>query len=56
MIGVSPEFEIALYTLCFYMKREDYRVQLGPYYVNIKCYRHGNKLGSAFPMEDKGGG
>ncbi|CAN1748508.1 Uridylate-specific endoribonuclease B [Linum perenne] len=50
MIGVSPEFEIALYTLCFYAGGEENHVELGPYSVNIKCYRFGNRLGSAFPM------
>ncbi|KAL8196208.1 hypothetical protein R6Q57_025208 [Mikania cordata] len=52
LIGVSPEFEIGLYTLCFYMGGEDNYVQLGPYHVNIKCYRLGNKLGSAFPIAE----
>uniref|UniRef100_A0A0E0PC75 EndoU domain-containing protein n=1 Tax=Oryza rufipogon TaxID=4529 RepID=A0A0E0PC75_ORYRU len=53
LIGVSPEFEVALYTLCFFMGGEDNRVEIGPYGVNIKCYRMGNsKIGSAFPIAD----
>ncbi|KAJ3680631.1 hypothetical protein LUZ60_016909 [Juncus effusus] len=51
LIGVSPEFEIALYTLCYYVGREDNEVNLGPYCVNIKCYRFGrDKIGSVFPI------
>ncbi|KAL5748342.1 hypothetical protein ACOSP7_025371 [Xanthoceras sorbifolium] len=52
LIGVSPEFEIALYTLCFFMGREENRIQLGPYPVNIKCYRFGDKIGSVFPVAE----
>ncbi|XP_047155754.1 poly(U)-specific endoribonuclease-A-like [Vigna umbellata] len=52
LVGVSPEFEIALYTLCFYVGREDNHIQLGPYPVNIKCYRFGNKIGSVFPIAE----
>ncbi|RCV34765.1 hypothetical protein SETIT_7G185200v2 [Setaria italica] len=52
LIGVSPEFEVALYTLCFFAGGEDNRVDIGPYTVNIKCYRLGNKIGSAFPIAE----
>ncbi|XP_042376979.1 poly(U)-specific endoribonuclease-like isoform X1 [Zingiber officinale] len=53
LVGVSPEFEIALYTLCFFAGEEDNHVQLGPYFVNIKCYRLGrDKIGSAFPIAE----
>ncbi|KAL9246900.1 hypothetical protein vseg_020380 [Gypsophila vaccaria] len=52
-IGVSPEFEVALYTLCFFAGRDDNHVEVGPYPVNIKCYRLGNKIGSAFPIAEE---
>jgi len=51
-MGVSPEFELALYTLCFFAGREDNHIHVGPYPVNIKCYRLGNKIGSAFPIAE----
>ncbi|GLJ11612.1 hypothetical protein SUGI_0172760 [Cryptomeria japonica] len=53
LIGVSPEFEIALYTLCFCVGRQDNHVELGPYNVNIKCYPlEGDKIGSVFPIAE----
>lgn len=52
LVGVSPEFEIALYTLCFFVGQEDNHIQIGPYAVNIKCYRLGNQIGSVFPIAD----
>lgn len=53
LVGVSPEFEIALYTLCFFVGGEDNHIYLGPYAVNIKCYRLGrDKIGSVFPIAD----
>ena len=39
LIGTSTEFEIALYTLCFYCgESNETAVQLGPYQAKIICY------------------
>lgn len=53
LIGTSPEFEIALLTMCFFYGQEDTPVTLGPHHLSVKCYtirRRGKKyVGSAFP-------
>ncbi|PHT58234.1 hypothetical protein CQW23_00597 [Capsicum baccatum] len=52
LIGVSPEFEVAIYTLCYFVGGEENHVEIGPYPVNIKCYRLGDNIGSAFPVAE----
>ncbi|CAB1117430.1 unnamed protein product [Ectocarpus sp. CCAP 1310/34] len=54
-VGVSPEFEIALYTLLFLLDQEKTIVDCGPYRVQVTTYifrEDGKKyIGSAFPGE-----
>ncbi|XP_004245847.1 uncharacterized protein [Solanum lycopersicum] len=52
LIGVSPEFEVAIYTICYFVGGEENHVEIGPYPVNIKCYRLGDSIGSAFPVAE----
>ena len=40
-IGVSPEFEMALYTMCFMNGQQDTRVVFNDYECNIKCHSIG---------------
>jgi len=37
-LGTSPEFEFALYTLCFLVGGENNRVKVGDYLVEIECH------------------
>ena len=55
-IGVSPEFEFALYSMCFLIGEEENSVELATGSVEgdtfglvIKCYKLAGKVGTAFP-------
>lgn len=54
-VGTSPEFEMALYSMCFFSGSEASIVALGPHRVNIKAFSikqpGGPFIGSAFPEE-----
>jgi poly(U)-specific endoribonuclease len=58
-VGTSPEFEMALYTLCYYMGDVETVVRTGPYKVMVTCHRwpehphEGQKqyIATAFPSE-----
>jgi poly(U)-specific endoribonuclease len=55
LVGTSPEFEMALYSLCWFSGKEESLVFLGPHKVSIKAFtirQHGGPfIGSAFPEE-----
>lgn len=53
-IGTSPEFEMALYTICFLVGGENNYLTLDTgvdvFDLNIRCYRMGsNQIGTSFP-------
>ena len=53
-IGVSPEFEMAVYTTCFLLGEEDNEVVLDTgtdeFHLKIRCYKMArDKIGTAFP-------
>ncbi|XP_071484090.1 poly(U)-specific endoribonuclease-like [Diadema antillarum] len=50
-IGTSPEFEMALYTVLYYIgNKGDNHLEIGRYNVNITVHKMGEKLGSSFPI------
>ncbi|CAM9922645.1 unnamed protein product, partial [Phaeothamnion confervicola] len=53
LIGVSPEFEIALYSLLFFLGQEKTVVQLGPYTAEITTFQFRQRgkvyIGTSFP-------
>lgn len=49
LFGVSPEFELALYTMLFVAGEQENVVRLGRYRARVKVYQMGNKIGSAYP-------
>lgn len=53
-IGVSPEFEFAIYTTCFLLGEEDNEIVLktetDEFHLKIRCYKMAHdKIGTAFP-------
>jgi len=50
-IGISPELEMALYTVCFYARPNQLcPVELGGQRFNVKTHVFNGKLGSAYPQ------
>lgn len=49
-IGVSPEFEIALYTVCYMLGKNSYKISLGGEKVVIKCHQTAGKIGTCYPQ------
>jgi len=47
-VGVSPEFEIALYTVCFLLGHESYLIELNGEPVMIKAYKTKGRIGTTF--------
>lgn len=50
-IGTSPEFEMALYTVCFLAgEKKDVRLEIDDYDVIVKAHSMGPYLGTCYPL------
>ncbi|XP_033838458.1 poly(U)-specific endoribonuclease-like [Periophthalmus magnuspinnatus] len=52
-IGVSPEFEMALFTIIFLMsneKKTSVVVKIDEYVLELVVYRHGRSIGTSYPI------
>ena len=51
MVGVSPEFDFALYSLTFLSRVRNPVYQFGSDRVQVKCYSIANgKIGTCYPI------
>jgi len=50
LIGISPEFEIAMYTVCYLMGHEAYKFKFDGDEIVIKCHQMAGKIGSCYPQ------
>lgn len=49
-IGTSPEFEVAMYTVCFFCAKDIVtHLDLAGYRVQVTCHKHGINLGTSYP-------
>lgn len=51
-IGVSPEFEVALFTIIFLMETDKMTsvvVKVDEYMLELVVYRHGRSIGTSYP-------
>ncbi|MEQ2227414.1 hypothetical protein ILYODFUR_037515, partial [Ilyodon furcidens] len=51
-IGISPEFEVALFTIIFLMSSEKMTsvvVKVDEYMLELVVYRHGSSIGTSYP-------